>query len=60
MQVYDKIDVSEGIDFNEIGNSREWMIYYYWHFFRINFSYQLSTYNFCHDMTQTLMSFDDL
>ena len=38
MLEYDKIDVSEGIDFNETNESKECMLSHYWYFLNENFS----------------------
>ena len=40
MILYERIDISEGIDFNEANGSPECMIYHYWYFKDVGFKYQ--------------------
>ena len=60
MLEYDRIHVSEGINTNKTGGSRERMICHYWYFLRINFRFQPKVYNGFHFMTQKSMSFTDV
>ena len=39
MLVYEKIDVSDGIDVNKSDESKECMLYYYWYFLDKSFGY---------------------
>ena len=39
MLEYERIDISEGIDVNKTGKSKECMICHYWYFLSKNFSY---------------------
>ena len=49
---YDKIDVSEGINFKKTGGLLECIICHYWHFININFKFQEEVCNSCHDLMQ--------
>ena len=40
MLEYDRIDISEGIDFNKTNLSKECDIYHYWYFTDIGFKYE--------------------
>ena len=58
--LYDRMDVSEGIDYNKTGGSCECVFCHYWYFLGINFRFQWKVFHGCHDMTQKSMSFDDV
>ena len=51
MLQYERIDISEGIDFDKSNRSVECMICHYWHFKDIGFKYQLYVCNGCHDFS---------
>ena len=40
MSYYDRINFSEGIDFNKIRSSKEFDIYHYWYFLDKEFKFQ--------------------
>ena len=49
---YDRIDISEGIDFNGANGTRECIICHYWYFLNINFRFRLKVCDGCHDLMQ--------
>ena len=51
MLQYERIDMSEGIDFDKSNKSVECMICHYWYFKDISFKYQLYACNGCHDFS---------
>ena len=59
MLQYEKIDISEGIDFDKISGSVECMICHYWYFKDIGFKYQPYVCNGCHDFSMTVQKLDD-
>ena len=60
MLEYDRIDVSEGIDVNKAGLSKECDICYYWYFKNTGFKYETYLCNVCHDLMQKAISFNIL
>ena len=56
---YDRIDISEEIDFAKINNDKECMIYHYW-FFNHGFKFQDSVCNGCHDLTMLSFNISDI
>ena len=56
---YEKIDVSEGIDTNKTGTSKECMICHYWYFLEIGYEYEQYICNGCHDLSMMLYDLDD-
>ena len=52
MLVYDRIDISEGIDVNKTSASKECDICHYWYFKDIGFKYEPYLCNGCHDLMQ--------
>ena len=50
MLQYERIDISEGIDFNKSNMSVECMICHYWYFKDIGFKYQPYVCNGCHEL----------
>ena len=60
MVEYDKIDISERIDFNKTSASKECDICHYWYFKDICFKYEPYFCNDCHDLTENAMSFNDV
>ena len=56
---YDKIDISEGIDVNKSGKSKECDICHCWYFLDKNFNYEAYLCNCCYDLMQKAMNFND-
>ena len=56
---YERIDKSEGIDFNKGENSVKCMICNYYYFKDIGFKYQPYVYNGCHDFSMTVQNLSD-
>ena len=48
-----KTDVSEGIDTNKTGASKECMLCHYWYFKDAGFKFELNFCNKCHDVLMT-------
>ena len=48
---YERIDVSEEININKTGASKECMICHYWHFKDIGYTYEPYVCNGCHDIS---------
>ena len=46
----DRINVSEGIDFNKTSASKERDICHYWYFLNFSFRFQANVCNRCHDL----------
>ena len=60
MLQYERIDISQGIDFDKTNKSVECMICDYWYFRDIGFKYQPYVCNECHDFSiivQNLVDF---
>ena len=55
---YDKIDVSEGIDFNKTNASKECDICHYWYFLDKDFKFEPYPCNGCHDLMQRAITFN--
>ena len=49
MLQYERIDVSEGIDFDKANKSKECMIFHYWYFKDIGYKYEPHVCNKCHN-----------
>ena len=60
MLEYDRIDISEGVDVNEISLSKECDICRHWHFKDIGFKYEPHLCNGSHDLMQKAMSFNNV
>ena len=60
MLYFDRIDISEGIDFNKTSASRECDICYYWYFLNFSFKFQLNVCNRCHDLSMMSMNLSDI
>ena len=60
MLEYDRIDISEGVDVNEISLSKECDICHYWYFKDIGFKYEPHLCNGSHDLMQKAMSFNNV
>ena len=56
---YERIDKSEGIDFNKGENSVKYMICNYYYFKDIGFKYQPYVCNGCHDFSMTVQNLSD-
>ena len=56
---YERIDCSEGIDFNKGVNSVKCMICNYWYFKDIGFKYQPYVCNRCHNFSMTVQNLSD-
>ena len=59
MLQYERIDISEGIDFDKSNKSVECMICHYWHFKDTGFKYQPFVCNGCHDFSMIVQNLDD-
>ena len=60
MLQYERIDISEGIDFDKTNKSVECMICHYWYFKDIGFKYQPYVCNKCHDFSMIVQNLDDV
>ena len=60
MLEYDRIDISEGVDVNEISLLKECDICRYWYFKDIGFKYEPNLCNGSHDLMQKAMSFNNV
>ena len=56
MLYFDRIDVSEGIDFNKTRESRECIICHYWYFLHKGFMFKPNVWNRCHDLLMMSMN----
>ena len=56
---YERIDISEGIDFDKTNKSVECMICHSWYFKDIGFKYQPYVWNGCHDFLMIVQNSDD-
>ena len=59
MLQYERIDISEGIDFDKSNKSVECTICHYWYFKDIGFKYQPYICNGCHDFSMIIQKLDD-
>ena len=59
MLQYERIDISERIDFDKSNKSVECMICYYWYFKDIGFKYQPYVCNGCDDFSMIVQNLDD-
>ena len=57
---YQKIDVSEGIDVNKTGASKECELCHYWFFKDIGFKFEEHVCNKCHDLLTIAYSLKDI
>ena len=60
MLEYDRIDISEVIDINKAGASKECDICHCWYFLNKSISYELYLCNGCHDLMQKAINFNDV
>ena len=56
---YEKNDISEGIDLNKTGASKEYMAWHYWHFKDIGYKFQPQVCNKCHDISMMVYDLND-
>ena len=59
MLSYDRINVSEGTDFNDISASKECNICHYWYFLDKGFKFQSYVCNRRHDLVMIFMNLSD-
>ena len=59
MLQYERIDISEGIDFDKTNKSVECMICHYWYFKDIGFKHQPYVCNRNHDFSMIVQNSDD-
>ena len=60
MLQYERIDISEGIDFDQSNKSIKCMICHDWYFKDICFKYQPYVCNKCHDLSMVVQDLKDL
>ena len=60
MWYYNRIDLSEGIDVNKAGKSKECDIYRYWYFLNKGFKFQPNVCNECHDLLMISMNLSSI
>ena len=60
MLEYDRIDISEGIDFNETNLLKECDACHYWYLKDIGFKYEPYRCNRCNKLMQKAMSFNNI
>ena len=53
---FNRIDVSEGTDFNKTSASKECDICHYWHFLNYSFKFQPNVCSRCHDLLMISMN----
>ena len=56
---YDKIDVSEGIDINKAGASKEWDVCHNWFFLNLNLKFPPSVCSRCHGLSMMSVNLSD-
>ena len=59
MLQYERIDISQGIDFDKTNKTVECMICHYWYFKDIGFKYQPYVCNGCCDFSMIVQNLDD-
>ena len=60
MLEYNKIYISEGMDFDKTNASKECDICHYWYFLDKEFNYEPYLCNCCHDLIQKAMKLNDV
>ena len=60
MIYYDRINVSEGIDVNDISPSKECDVCPYWYFLNYSFKFQPNVCNRCHDLLMMSVNLSDI
>ena len=56
MLLFDRIDVSEGIDVSKTSESNEWDVCHYWYFLNKGVKFQPNISNGCHDLLMVSMN----
>ena len=56
---YERIDITEGIDFNKTSKSLECIICHYWYFKDVGFKYQSYVCNTCQDLSMIVQNLSD-
>ena len=59
MLQYERIDISEGINFDKSNKSKECMICHYWYFKDIGYKYEPHVCNKCHDLLMVVCDVND-
>ena len=59
MLQYERINVSEGTDFNKSDKSKEYMICLYWYFKDVGYKYEPHICNVCHDLSMMVYDLND-
>ena len=60
MLYFDRIDVSKGINVNEISASKEYDIFHYWYILNYSFKFQPNLCNRCQDLLIMSMNLDNI
>ena len=60
MLYFDRIDVSKGINVNEISASKEYDIFHYWYILNYSFKFQPNLCNRCQDLLMMSMNLDNI
>ena len=60
MLYYNRIDVPEGIDINNISASKKCNICHYWYFLNYSLKFQPNVCNRCHDLLMMSINFSDI
>ena len=60
MLYFDRIEVSEGIDFNKTNASKECDICHYWYFLNFSFKFQPNVCKRCQDFIMMSMNLSDI
>ena len=60
MLKHDKINISEGIDINKTGKSKECMLCHYWYFLDKSFTYEPYLCDGCYDIMQKANNFKNI
>ena len=59
MILYERIDISEGIDINKSNESKECMLCHYWYFKDVGYEYEQYVCNGCHDLSMIVYDLND-
>ena len=57
---FNRIDFSEGIDFNKTSASKESDVCHYWYFLNFSFKFQTNACNRCHDLLMMSVNLSDV
>ena len=60
MLIYERIDDSEGIDFDKTDKSKDCMICHYWLFKCKNFNFENLICNYCHDISMLFYELENI